>query len=141
MDYTVNPENGEMSINWEKTKCFPLEPCHAHLFINLKGRDPHGIVEPEEYEKVQQEVMDAMLAWRDPETGERVMELVLPRQLSSQLGVFERQGYERVGMDFFISQNKYTAADRDRILDTGSVDPVIALEAQKRALEAGLIKK
>lgn len=36
-----------------------------------------------------------------------------------------------VGMDFFISQNKYTPADRNKILDNGNVDPVIALEVKK----------
>ncbi len=36
-----------------------------------------------------------------------------------------------VGMDFFISQNKYKLADRNKILDNKMVDPIIALEVQK----------
>lgn len=107
LSYTINPDTGEMIIDWSKTKCFPLEPCHAHLFVNLKGRDPQGIVEPEDYRKVQEEIIDALLAWRDPETGERVMETVLPRQLATQFGVFERKGHERVGDVLFAIRRRY----------------------------------
>ena len=44
-----DPSN--LTINWENTKCHPLEPCHAHIFINLKGRDPKGIVEPQDLKR------------------------------------------------------------------------------------------
>lgn len=43
-----------------------------------------------------------------------------------------------VGMDFFISQNKYTRADRDKILDKRMVDPVIALAVQKMIEQQGI---
>lgn len=105
--YTIDPETGEMHIDWSKTKCFPLEPCHAHLFVNLRGRDPQGCVDPADYEKVQSEIIDALLAWRDPETGERVVEVALPRQLASQFGVYERQGFERVGDVLFAIRRRY----------------------------------
>ena len=36
-----------------------------------------------------------------------------------------------VGMDFFVSQNKYTPEDRNKILDGRNVSPVIALEVKK----------
>ncbi len=107
LSYAIDPETGEMTVDWSKTKCFPLEPCHAHLFVNLRGRDPHGSVDPADYEKVQNEIIDALLAWRDPETGQRVVELALPRQLASQLGVYERQGFERVGDVLFAIRRRY----------------------------------
>ncbi|MCF8057092.1 MAG: alkaline phosphatase family protein [Desulfocapsa sp.] len=90
-------KNGTMNIDWSKTKCFPLEPCHAHIFVNLKGRDPQGIVEPEDYEKVQEEIIDKLMSWIDPETGERVVDLAIPKRLAGQLGVFEFDGFDRVG--------------------------------------------
>ncbi len=107
LSYDLNLQTGEMTVDWSKTKCFPLEPCHAHLFINLKGRDPHGIVEPEDYEKVQKEIIDKLLAWIDPETGERVIELALPKQLASQLGVYEKQGYDKIGDVLFAIRKRY----------------------------------
>jgi len=92
---TDDPSN--LTINWEKTKCHPLEPCHAHIFINLKGRDPHGIVEPEDYEKVQEEIIRALYDMKDPETGESVVALALKKEEAGTLGIFEGPGYDRVG--------------------------------------------
>ena len=107
LSYELDLHTGEMKVDWSRTKCFPLEPCHAHLFVNLKGRDPQGIVDPKDYEKVQKEIVDALLAWRDPETGERVVEMALPRQLATQLGVYEKQGYEKVGDVLFAIRPRY----------------------------------
>lgn len=93
----TNDDPSNLSINWQKTKCHPLEPCHAHIFINLKGRDPKGIVEPEDYEKVQQEIIRALYSMKDPETGESVVALAITKQESGTLGIFEGPGYDRVG--------------------------------------------
>ncbi|HHV38299.1 MAG TPA: hypothetical protein GXX70_02255 [Tepidimicrobium sp.] len=90
-----DPSN--LSINWENTKCHPLEPCHAHIFINLKGRDPQGIVEPEDYEKVQEEIINALMDIKDPETGENAVSVALKKQESGALGIFEGPGYDRIG--------------------------------------------
>lgn len=92
---TDDPSN--LSINWENTKCHPLEPCHAHIFINLKGRDPQGIVEPEDYEKVQEEIIRALLNMRNPETGDQVVALAIKKKESGTLGIFPGPGYDRVG--------------------------------------------
>ena len=81
-----------MVIDWTRTKCFPLEPCHAHIFVNLKGRDPDGIVEPKDYEKVQEEIIDALLAIRDPNTGERIVATAIRKQESGTLGVLKIRG-------------------------------------------------
>lgn len=92
---TDDPSN--LSINWEKTKCHPLEPCHAHIFINLKGRDPQGIVEPQDYEKVQEEIIRCLLNMRNPETGDQVVALAIKKKEAGTLGIFEGPGYDRVG--------------------------------------------
>ena len=39
-------------IDWEKTKVFAVGAYDGQIFINLKGRDPSGLVEPEEYDKL-----------------------------------------------------------------------------------------
>ena len=90
-----NPSN--LSIRWENTKCHPLEPCHAHIFINLKGRDPHGIVEQKDYERVQEEIIKALYEMKNPETGERVVALALKKKEAGALGIQEGPGYDRVG--------------------------------------------
>lgn len=92
---TDDPSN--LTINWDNTKCHPLEPCHAHIFVNLKGRDPHGIVESEAYEKVQEEIIKALYNMKDPDTGESVVALALKKEEAGTLGIFEGPGYDRVG--------------------------------------------
>jgi len=109
ISFDLDMETGEMKIDWAKTKCFPLEPCHAHIFVNLKGRDPDGIVEPEDYEAVQEEIIDSLLGMRDPVTNERVVATAIRKQESGTLGVFENQGFDRIGDVLFGLKPQYMA--------------------------------
>jgi len=92
---TDDPSN--LSINWAKTKCHPLEPCHAHIFINLKGRDPDGIVEPEDYERVQEEIIRCLYDMKNPENGSRVVALAIKKKESPTLGIYDGPGFDRIG--------------------------------------------
>jgi predicted AlkP superfamily phosphohydrolase/phosphomutase len=58
----------------------------AEVFVNLAGREPAGIVPPEEYGAVQDRILDALLDWRDPATGQRVMALALRLQDAQIIG-------------------------------------------------------
>lgn len=65
-------ENGEElpEIDWEKTKAISVRTSYIRL--NIKGRNPHGIIEPEDQEKVEQEIIDSLYAYRD-EHGRRII--------------------------------------------------------------------
>lgn len=100
LDYVLDlthDDPSNLSINWQNTKCHPLEPCHAHIFINLKGRDPKGIVDPKDYKKVQNEIINALMDMKDPETGENVVALAVTKEESATLGIQEGLGYDRIG--------------------------------------------
>ncbi len=45
-------------VDWSRTKAYPM--YSGHIFLNLKGREPNGIVEPEDYDKVVNEVIIAL---------------------------------------------------------------------------------
>jgi arylsulfatase A-like enzyme len=49
----------------------------VHVFVNLKGREPDGIVEPGDYAAMQEQIVDTLLTFRDLETGERPFTLAL----------------------------------------------------------------
>ena len=66
-------------IDWGKTYAFSRGK-EGDIFINLKGRDPHGIVEPEQYEKVRDDVIEKLSALIDPSTGKRAVERVFKRE-------------------------------------------------------------
>lgn len=70
----------------KKSKCFPQRTMH--LYVNLKGRDPDGIVEPGDYGKVQQQVIDALLSYVDPKTGQRPVSLALSKKDARILGLY-----------------------------------------------------
>ncbi|MFA6450750.1 MAG: alkaline phosphatase family protein [bacterium] len=68
------------NIDWKRTKAFftheDLMVC-AGLRINVKGREPLGIVNPgAEFDSLREEIRAAILALRDPESGERFIENV-----------------------------------------------------------------
>jgi predicted AlkP superfamily phosphohydrolase/phosphomutase len=69
-----------------KSKCFPQRAIY--VYINLKGRDPEGIVEPGDYKAVQQQIIDALLTYVDKATGKRPISLALSKQDARVLGLY-----------------------------------------------------
>ncbi len=65
-------------FNWKSTRYFPLpSPLYGCLRINLKGREPEGIVEPgEEYDEICTLLAQAFMSFRDIETGKPIVERV-----------------------------------------------------------------
>jgi predicted AlkP superfamily phosphohydrolase/phosphomutase len=58
---------GPSGIDWTRTKA--ASQGVVNIFVNLKGREPTGIVEPADYENVRREIINACMAYRDPEAG------------------------------------------------------------------------
>ena len=57
------------SIDWSQTKAYGLGVISS-IFINLKGREPNGIVKPgEEYERVRDDIIAGLKKVTDPQTG------------------------------------------------------------------------
>ncbi|MCP4416577.1 MAG: hypothetical protein GY805_08140, partial [Chloroflexi bacterium] len=61
------------SVDWSRTSAYPLGGA-GQIFINLKGRDPEGIINPgAEYDAACDDVERSLLALRDPDTGQPVV--------------------------------------------------------------------
>ena len=56
-------------VDWSRTRVYS-KGNYGQLFLNLRGREPHGIVEPEDAPAVVEEVVEGLRALKDPETGE-----------------------------------------------------------------------
>lgn len=54
-------------------------------------------MEPEDYEKVQEEIIRCLMNMRDPETGDQVVALAIKKKEAGTLGIYEGPGYDRVG--------------------------------------------
>ena len=73
---TVKAYEGLHRVDWSKTKA--VGQRFVHVYVNVKGRDPHGIVEPgEDYQQTVRQIIDALYRWADPETGKRPIALAL----------------------------------------------------------------
>ena len=66
-------------INWSKTKVYASDPLGVN--INLKGREPEGIVNPgEELEELLSELEKELYKIKDPQTGEKVVDEVFRKE-------------------------------------------------------------
>jgi len=79
---TVRPK-----IDWKRTKAICQRS--GYIYINLKGRDPHGIVEPgEEYEQLRDHIISLLYDYTDSETGKSPVALALKREDAWILGLY-----------------------------------------------------
>jgi len=57
--------------DWWDARRSKVRNMDNHSFhINLKGRQPDGIVDPDEYERMRDEIISTLMNLRDPRTGE-----------------------------------------------------------------------
>ena len=87
--FIVKEANGE--IDWTKTRA--VNVGLVHIFINLAGREPDGIVAPEDYEETQRELIAALHTYKDEKTGRHPFTLAVTR---ADAEMFNLQG-ELVG--------------------------------------------
>ena len=65
-------------VDWSRTVAYSIGHV-GQIYINLQGREPRGIVGPgAEYEAVRRDVMDKLGGLRHPETGEPLVDEIIP---------------------------------------------------------------
>ena len=72
--------------NWEATLSKIRQSINNSVYINLKGRQPDGIVEPDEYEALRDEIISTLMGMRDPKTGLCPIALAARREDLDALG-------------------------------------------------------
>ena len=72
-------------VNWSQTKAVSWRM--GEIWINLKGRDPEGIVEPADKYALEEQIMTDLYSLKDPETGHRVVYLALRNKDAVLLGM------------------------------------------------------
>ena len=68
------------SIDWSKTKAFSAPIPQQGIYVNLAGREPHGIVPAAEYEAVRDEIVERFSSWIDPDDGKPVLDAIYRRE-------------------------------------------------------------
>lgn len=68
-------------IDWDKTQAYFFDTGQLQgVGINLKGREPRGVVGPDDYEGVRDRVIEELHAMVDEEEGRRVIEKAFRRE-------------------------------------------------------------
>lgn len=100
-----------MDTDWGRTKAYGLGI--NSLYLNVRGREPDGIVAPgEDYEQVIGDLVQQLEAVRDPETGDRVVTHAFrPEQIYSG-------PYAERAPDLVVSYNRNYRASWETILGT-----------------------
>lgn len=69
-------------FEWSKTKAYACEisTTSPNIWVNLRGRNPHGIVEPDEYDSLLGQLRDELLSLKDPADGSQVIPKIYRRE-------------------------------------------------------------
>ncbi len=77
-------------VDWSKTVAYSMGHV-GQIYINLQGREPHGIVTLDRYEAARQQVIDALNTLRDPASGKPLVDRIIPREEAAH-GPYADQG-------------------------------------------------
>ncbi len=111
LGYTVlqKDENGvdQKEIDWSKTRAVATRG--GHIWLNLKGRDTHGIVEASEQYELEGQIISDLYNYRHPDTGKRCISIALRNKDAKILGAYGpecgdilywlEEGYNRIHGD------------------------------------------
>lgn len=88
LGYTVMKKdaNGNRlrEIDWEKTRA--VAPQGNNIYLNIKGREPYGIVDPAEKYELEEKIISDLYSYRHPVSGNRVIAIALHNKDAVLLG-------------------------------------------------------
>ena len=102
--YTVlkRDENGNElpEVDWTKTKAIMTRS--NSIYINVKGRDPHGIVDPADKYELEEQIITDLYGYKHPKTGHRIFDLAVHNKEAVLFGLGGPMGSDIV---FFVNEN------------------------------------
>lgn len=67
------------NMDWSRTKAYAVGTM-GNVYLNVRGREPQGCVDPKDYESTRDAVISAMRSLQDPETRQPVFDFVYRRE-------------------------------------------------------------
>ena len=71
----------DAEVDWENTVAWGWGGYYARIFLNLKGREESGIVNPGDYEKVRDEIAERLRGIRGPDGEEWDTKVLKPEEI------------------------------------------------------------
>jgi len=102
--YKEDNKAGLMRLDLKKSSAIMGQwPFAMNIWVNLKGRERHGIVNKQDKERIENVIIKALYSLRDPETGECPIALAIRKEDAFFLG----QWGERIGDVIFYMNPAY----------------------------------
>lgn len=101
--------NSTREVDWEKTRAVQIRS--NYIYINLKGRDKYGIVDPKDKYDLEEQIISDLYNYRDDRTGKRVVGICLRNKEAVLIGT---HGPE-CGDLFFSIEEKYNRLHGDSL--------------------------
>ena len=70
---------GFADVDWSRTLAYSLGHM-GQVYLNLKGREPYGIVQPEDYETVRNQVIAVLKTLHHPTSKRPLVDEIIPRE-------------------------------------------------------------
>jgi len=86
------PPEAQVRPSVDRSRTRAQQQRSAFVYINLQGREPDGIVPPEEYEAVRDRVIAVLRAYREPTTGRNPFSMILRKEDARILGLYDSLG-------------------------------------------------
>ncbi len=119
-----------IGFDFSKTRAFSINGwLYGNIFINLKGREPEGIVEEKDYEALREEIKKKFEEEIDPENGKGLFKVLKKEEAFGETDFIEApdllvipvEGYE-FSTSPFASSEKYFRKNRPKSHHTGNHD-------------------
>jgi predicted AlkP superfamily phosphohydrolase/phosphomutase len=103
--WEIYEESEGYSYILDVTKSKAVPQRYMFVYVNLKDKYPGGIVPQEEYETVRKQIIDALLDYKHPETGERPVLIAVRKEDAKVFGM----GGAQAGDVVFVLKPEYMA--------------------------------
>ena len=68
-------------VNWTRTKAWGEGGYYGRLFLNVKGREPQGVIDPKDYERVRDELTAKIEAITDEQGRPLGTKVIKPQEI------------------------------------------------------------
>ena len=100
-------------VDWTRTLAYSMGHV-GQVYLNLKGREPDGIVDPGDYDAARRKVIDVLSALRDPDTGRPLVDRIIPREEAASGPYLDRapdlhlvlDGYRTIAFPLFATDGR-----------------------------------
>ena len=75
----------DLAIDWSKTKAWAWGGYYARIFLNVEGREPRGIIPPQDYEKERDGLLTRLMAIRGPQNEPWRTTVIKPQEFFEEL--------------------------------------------------------